>query len=473
MQQEGARHGIRLVFAGLLGLLGLALLARFSGAPPETAPTPDSPPDTDRRERETELSRSDFPEATPLEQRTALLESVRPPLPAKGPGNAIARSEGSLELHVEDHVDRPVACAVELRADGGEEVLRVVETGWGGPSVVERLPPGDYALRVRPDSLPEGVLPPIEQDEAPPWTCVDVRPGERAVLRLAVALGSRITGTVRGPEGRLQGGVFVDLSCPEQKIRLLVDASGRFEQVVHPRSWRVRTWAPVGHPLQDVPRPFPDHVDLEAGQAHDVELQYDFGTGTLRGRVLDQFGEPFAGLRVSCYPAKELFDVSVAATAVGEDGSFVLDRLPECSYRLRVYDDAPVLSPREGGLQEWVDAVEASLGPGAVVDVGTIHAVRAVRFHGRGIVKGRDGTPPKELTLHAVITGGRKQRNGRKDLVVEVRPGPDGTFRFALPYLHGGEARLVLSVGDEEKVYPFTLAVLPEEDARFFELAWP
>jgi protocatechuate 3,4-dioxygenase beta subunit len=210
-------------------------------------------------------------------------------------------------------------------------------------------------------------------------------------VRLRPALGAWITGVLRSSERSPASAVQVELawsittalrlgtaSAGDLDREVKSDAEGRFE-------FRA---VPVGRPIQlatdesSLARYFSEDLTLKAGEHRDLMLTLTAG-GTLRGRVVDESGNPLQGAEVAVVgreffgsPTEKLREVNSAA-----DGRFELAGVTPGDVWLRGEQD---------GYQTQL-GVKYQLNDGQVLEVADIVLGRGLAIAGR--VAFPDGRP--------------------------------------------------------------------------------
>lgn len=305
----------------------------------------------------------------PVDHRLAL----KPPIEAGSEVPAAlptAPVEGVIRGTLLDQVGRPVVPAVvALLGSSLEERRSVGQDGSFSFSVA----PGRHALRVVEDSLPDGYLPPWNQDQEaavyadnPDFprgyfrTTVTVpEAGGEVAVRLRAFLAATVAGTVTGPNGEPIDGAQVRIqSCAVDAPTGLAstartDAGGRYEMPgVYPGRYRTEVWLSDTTDVRyhELAVPLPRTVLVEEGGIHELPtLVVGLGSKRVSGVVLDQDGAPFADLPVACdLDAKVApgeiphgWSSIVARARTNAEGRFVLEGLPSAEHRLRVGDYEP------------------------------------------------------------------------------------------------------------------------------------
>jgi len=295
---------------------------------------------------------------------------------------------------------------VLIYANGGkEEVLTSVEVeALSSTFEVELLAKARYWLRIDPESLPGGYLPSVSgfrresASEAGPvktqweysFNYVELKPGDEAHRELQVGLPGILRGRLLDKNGDPLPGALARVDSLEGQISGLsydctTDDHGLFVfEEVFPGPWRLKfsraeAWTP---PVSS------DH-ELRSGESMDLgDFRAGEGWKVIRGRVVDQDGEAFSGLKVLCYSnqavaeglRKHDWGSALGRTTTDEDGRFELTGLPEIPVKVGLTSQySPGRVEGHGHPAYWEPPVEVDLTEsGAVVDVGT-HVVEESR----------------------------------------------------------------------------------------------
>ncbi len=137
------------------------------------------------------------------------------------------------------------------------------------------------------------------------------------------------------------------------------------------------------------PESTPLELEIRTGeQREDLVLELD-ARGTIRGRVLDEHGNPLAGVYVSAQGTHQDGDalpVGHVHVRSGDDGGFELAGLPEGEYLLRAY---PLETPSSAAGEPWLPATVERVATGS--QAVRIELPRGASIRGR--VLDAHGTP--------------------------------------------------------------------------------
>jgi len=311
------------VLVGLVLLIGGGLAAWFgrgddgeraarSAAQPVTEQSPDG-------EARASAELAEAPRAERREEEPAA--AAREPA-ADAPGSP---EVGEAHVHgvvVDGFGTRVGPCVVELRAEGADPLR--VEVADDGSFALD-VPAGAYLAGVLASSLPPGILPPFEQWTDPAAyrgdgrvngfyaTAVDAsEPDADVFVELRVFRAATVAGYVLDAARRPIEGAWVHLNpaaagpVPPALARSgRSDAVGRFEITgVYPELYRaaVALRSAVDPRHHDAVAPLPRTLRIEEGDVRELQ-PFTLGGGdhVVRGTIVNQDGEPFAGLRVRCY----------------------------------------------------------------------------------------------------------------------------------------------------------------------------
>lgn len=270
---------------------------------------------------------------------------------------------------------------------------------------------GLYAVLVPDDLVPEGLLPQLalsphqlrgELDEAPLLPpMVDTR-GERQSASVLVVLQrpGRVNGRVVDLVGQPVENAFVRIQSTLPGLQSLsfdrmTSHDGTFEvKGARPNGdyvLIVMASAAVSVDHRALAPPKPLYLEILAGQELNLpDLVLGGGAVNVRGRVLDQDGIPFSGLKVQCYDGEKLgpSGVSLGMMALyGESqtddrGEFSFAGLPATRLELQLaagYEPSVPLGVRKPAF--WVSPVEVDArGGSGVLNVGTFQVDRSRPF---------------------------------------------------------------------------------------------
>lgn len=257
-----------------------------------------------------------------------------------------------------------------------------------------------YYLLVEPQSLGSGYVPALARSRksaiptAPTHSeleylgyftkyFVALEGGEEVRRDLEVGLPARATGRLLERDGRPISGALARLSGIDESIAglsedCITDEHGVFAFAeVYPGNHRLTfsmasEWSP----------PTAHDVAIAGGEDRDLgDFRAGGGQSTIRGRVVDQDGEPFPGLPILCYsdqpveeglPAHDMGSVLGRATT-DESGLFELAGLAAIPVKVTLtpdYDPGSIQGPGHPAYWEYPVLVDLQHGP-TVVDVGT------------------------------------------------------------------------------------------------------
>jgi hypothetical protein len=374
-----------------------------------------------------------------------------PPPPAPASTSAPAARPAMLRVRVYRTGDVAVPGArIETNeaVAGKPRVLGVTDAN-GELAVVPRK--GTWALRVAPDSLPPGVMPPAAQDrEAPPGTpdgylgrTVRFDGSVDVVVALRCWQAATVTGVVVDGAGAPIAACPVWLQARGAGLAALsADTTTRADGVfvfdaVVPGAYSVHVHsAPLAAPL-------PQRVDIAEGERVPLPPLVA-GDAPVRvvGRLLDRGDRPFVG-------------VDVVVSPVDDDGTYRLEPIARAvtdaqgRFELRVQRARLKLQPHPGGsllrhgdserLQRPMQPVPLDTRIANDVDVGTLRGDRSVAFvlevhvtTDEQRVRAADPTLPPRLRAPDVFVAAAADVNDeRKWTRLEER---DGAWR------HVGEA---------------------------------
>ena len=321
-----------------------------------------------------------------------------------------------------------IAGTVTRASDGSpvEDVLLVgrdkwrveqcrVRTGSSGTFLVEGLPPGLLTVEITPARM-----------ATPPSRRLELEPGQRALLDVALDPGTRIHGVVSDERGRPLAGAEVGVGASFAKA-MLTDANGAYELLGLGGAKRrdlgdVRVRA-AGHGVERRP------IDLEL-MTEDTRIDFVLRPGRIAtGRVVDPEGEPLAGAYVAGVGSKTVEGVSRSdweSTTTDAEGRFALDTLHTLvdhqlllqrdGFGSRVYD-----FPADEGARGSIDYGDLVLHPGGRIE-GCLRAQTGAPLVGRQVkLRGtnpdldrfRPDAEPLEKTWITAVRHTRTDSEGR------------------------------------------------------------
>ena len=116
--------------------------------------------------------------------------------------------------------------------------------------------------------------------------------------------------------------------------------------------------------------------DVESSNVDNVTLK---PCATVKGKLVDKDGEPVVGMTLAAVGGTRLFRANLESVKTSEDGSFKFETLvPEATYQI---------SQQAYGVDELEFASQLSLGPGEMVDLGTIDISTKSKTGSSGLAK--------------------------------------------------------------------------------------
>lgn len=409
-----SRNGSRLLVVTLLLAAVLALAVAGSLFSPGESITPTEGARAAERESSSTLREVAERSRAPREEPAQEVEEGAPPKTVVSG----TPSHGTVSVEVRtSRGSTPRECTVQLVQHSG--VLEARDVDETGVARFTGVALGEYWVRVDPDSLEEGLLPPGQQDVQVHGDAggayrrdlelTEANPTASLVIELGAA--STVYGYVYGPAGEPLEHVGVQVGSTQHpglaKFEF-TDESGFYECTdVEPGSWWVQIQfdprhsyprASNGSRINKLSAPPPDPFVLVGDQAIQKDLWLGSGKCSVRGRVVDQDGKPFPRLNVLAHYKNTEGDGLPRMTwnnAAGRgrtnaDGEYHIDEL--YSYRVGIIvgpnaysASAPVGS---GLLADWPESVEADLKIDCEAVVPTVVARRSrpFRIEGRLIV---------------------------------------------------------------------------------------
>lgn len=419
-----------LVLPAVLILLALAAIAlfyvgRWDDPPPEAVAF-----------RVTESTPAADPNVVPPGARVGPLvrrsptegRGAEPAQETRSKGDALAAAELAVVLRG-DQGRFPERGGIELWPIGQSRsgARREVAIG-AGPALFRGLAPGRYSVSIEPWSLSSGWVPAHPDgrnvDPERPFVLeLELFEGAVQEALLPVRSSARIYGTVFGPSGepvpfasvRL-GGVGA-MAERAYNVRIDADEVGTYIADVTPARYMVHVdpgpsdnhplirsgtgpW-PSDSPIWGVTKPIPRILKLSEGQSVRHDIRFGQGRAVIRGRVVDEDGQPVPDLRVLVYPVTgpdgEL-GASWATSVLGVDtdlnGRFEITGLEPARYRVQAGVHG-AYSPREppgtNRLGDWPEPVSVDVSEGEEVDLGLVRVWLSRPFVVRGRVISASG----------------------------------------------------------------------------------
>ncbi len=313
------------------------------GAPPAFRANPRAPPSTAPSLRPGAGPR---PSVGP----TGLWERFPPAIP-RGRAALLARvfDRDGLPVPGADVYGGPPEAAGQPAVSFGD-LFRLGATGPDGTLRAERLPEGRAAIAANLSSLLNG---PRGLDARSAVRTV-LRPGALAEVevRLPFALAEfgAVRGIVTGPDGEPLSSAQVTIEF----FRAITGRDGTFLAPFVPAGARLLSASRSGYAPLDIP------LSVAAGSSQEVLVRLEFreaGTLSLSGTVRGPEGEPVPGAVVYVIAAEGMGTGTVRSTETREDGSYLIDALPdrlaESSVRLQAQKDGyrAALLDLPGGLR--------------------------------------------------------------------------------------------------------------------------
>lgn len=394
--------------------------------------------------------------------------------PAIAPASSTADSSGALAVRVVDGEGGPiergeVLLFVDANRDGAyvpreERSLygrlanryRVSRTGTivDGRVLFAHVAPGEYKVAVNPTSLPEGLLPPWNQ-EAIAHEAVVVRAGTESSATLVARRAGLVYGFVYGPTGDpVAGAELVAGATARGAERLsataISGADGSYSIRLYDGSYALRASAPRLDKFAEMPAPPPVEVTIDYATRAQIDFYFIRGSRVVRGRTVDGEGHPVGNIRVLAYytRGREVAAggdysllYSARETLTSETGDFALTGLHEAPIKLQFGIDQHALAgyppPR---------VVDLAQGP-PDVDVGDMTVERSSYYCIEGVLSfdeaWRDSDGLRDFKLLVVCEdSGEEER---------LRVSGEGVFRWHCEQGHGPIVlRAVSSLGAVE-----------------------
>jgi len=381
-------------------LVVAAVVGTLIGLRPPPDRDPSSRPDAAAPVPHHPSSAASVPSAPPPDRVAAATATAT----EAGAGASLAAApRGALNGRVEELVGTAVpGVAVTLR---GQPERRESEQRWvvrahavadaDGRFRFAPLAPGLYRVDPTP---PDGFLPVpaaevvIESAVRPPGYFAPIAriPPEGGEVALTIVLlrPGRVRGIVLDAAGRPAPDVLVRLQGFDHGRQgvhadATSDAEGRFEITAPPARYRARGIVDPASPLASTCQPLPQEFELREGELRELTPLRFGGDGcSIAGRVLDDLGQPFAGLDVLCWFGEEAavpHDWSNALLRATTDatGTFRLDGLPACRIAISIAPEGFLPGNEATNVLAWfLDPLELDLRRERSVELPPVTAVR-------------------------------------------------------------------------------------------------
>lgn len=284
--------------------------------------------------------------------------------------------------------------AIGNRERDGGQVLSAAD----GTFRIADLVPDEYLLVIDPRTLPDEWMAPVNQrncrgQDLPCMgaTCVDAKEGSASGIELLVFPRASVCGSVRTIDGEALGGIPVRLSGSWGRpyFDTHTDEVGRYcVDGVFTGAYSVEVYPDPATRAYSLARPEFEFTvrDFEALELPDLVL--GSGDRRLKGRVVDQFGEPVSDIAVVCYRGTWADVRAIGRT--DEGGAFSLGPLPPAEHGLLVGPKG-YTGYRDIRMDEHATVQKVDLTAGDQ-DLGTIEVERQLFFTVHGRLTLRDET---------------------------------------------------------------------------------
>lgn len=364
----------------------------------------------------------------------------------------VQRKPGSLNGKVEFSNNKVVeGAAIRLVPQSGDPIDLDFDEA-GNISVAE-LPAGTYKVEVNsPDNYKRVSVPPLT-----------VYPGQQAdlgVIKFTAEIGD-VVGSVRDASGAPVGKVKVTLNrAGQQPIETWSADDGTFSF----------TKVSVGEYTVDVAQPekfspitgLKTTVNPAEESTLDITLEAKQTTGTVKGKVVDDAGNPVANVGISLEPTSG--DGATIDLKVAEDGTFENSKIPAGSYSLWVTQ--PVGYEPVSNIPLRVDA-------GQLREVGTITLTKSAEqaetgnFIG-GVYDKATGAPLPQTGLVLVGAAGRYPVAINADGTFRRNGIPSGEYQLKIVqpegYLKPAAINVVIETGTDNYAQDIKLERVPVEN---------
>lgn len=396
---------------------------------------------------------------------------------------------------------------------------------------------GDHFVIIDPASLPSGYLPPRAQSQPHLVNARDhlVIRNELAGIRVSVPQGSSMTldlrvdaasfvhGFVRAVDGAPVRSAHVSFACAEKDreawtsaFAFDTDVDGHFEGYIYPGRWLAAvnlgpsnkliaaaqlsspsdvladgysTVDTQNHPLKAVTRPLPRICYCAPASSTEVSFVYGGGEGAIVGRVTDQNGAGFDGLKILVCPltlhdpmrgTSEALGLNhaLAVTTSGPAGGFRFDGLESGHYRIQVTQHGvdgvdPLAPPGKSLLGRVVPPSQVDVTAPSASEL-EITATRAAAVLVRGTVTVDQhwalAHQAAQLRPRAVLVLPKNEwraRDARLDIALSSA---DGTFSF---YVDVAQRNVLLELSLAGELVLFPIDLQPSVDGLYFPIRFP
>lgn len=363
------------------------------------------------------------------------------------------------------------------------------------------LAPGQYQLRVEPESLPEQVLVPRKQHRQTIWNQPDYSAAVEVVaqkvshVRIELEMAAHVYGYIYGPDGAALRWAHARFGSMEPKdtsvdSRLFDLENGFYEGYLYPGLWAAKAGLGVSrnapdnsealtwftHPLREMVKPIPVAMSLMPGESREVTFKIEGGPCSLTGKLLDQEGEGFSDLDVFIYPEHLLIPsigefrmglgTALAKRVTGPDGSFNIAGLQPGSYMLQIEPEGycPLGGSQHSIVGQVLQPMHIQIQAGENSFTHQIPRAYPVEIYGQVIVNQSWATPRGVLgqspRVTLVLPASEQRRRDKRHLLSLNK---EGEFRC---YLESRErdAYLEVTLDHEISLVPVVLPPVGAED---------
>ena len=319
------------------------------------------------------------------------------------------------------------------------------------------LPFGRFAFTVKPNSLPDGMIPPPLQDKhysvywdglhSPTVEIKDSTP--TTSVSIPIQHAAEITGYVTGEGGRPLSGAMVRVSCDRKNIPSVTqdigtDPTGFYRVLVAPGEYRLQpTHSGRGH-FEGVPLPWPAFVTLAPAERITRDFSMTKGPCSITGILMDPALVPgeddvfWNDLQVLARAYDEGAEASPGRFGIAHamtigfsrtdiNGVFQISGLHQGTYQLSFapWDTGYDPYKRDGLLAHHPEQLVVNLDRPGVVDIGETLAARTRLCDVAGRIVS-DLEFPSVLEMQVTYP----EIYGHKIFSKKVRVGLDGSFAF-------------------------------------------